>query len=104
MKTYRIVITEPAENDVNRIADYIALELRMPSAAENMITKISNSISTLEQTPKRYALVKDKRLATLGIRKLIVDNYIVFFIVSEANYSIVIVRILYSKRNWNDLL
>jgi addiction module RelE/StbE family toxin len=99
-----LVITEPAEADLKEIADYIAKELREPSTAQHLITKIAESILNLEQMPQRYALVSDERLANQGIRKLLVDNYIVFYVVSEKNQSVSIIKILYGKRDWNNLL
>lgn len=99
-----MVITEPAENDLKKIADYIAKELMEPSTAQHMITKVSEAIFELEQMPERYVLVNDARLTNQGIRKLMVDNYIIFYIVSEKNQSVSIIRILYGRRDWNHLL
>lgn len=103
MTTYRIVITDPAEKDLNEIIDYIAFELRSSSSAENIIIKISNSISSLEQLPKRHPFVKDERLANLGIRMLIIENYIAFYVVFEKDKVVTIIRILYNRRNWSYL-
>lgn len=104
MKAYHLAITEPAEADLKEITDYIAKELLEPSTAQHLITKISEAIFELEQMPKRYALVDDERLANQGIRKLVVDNYIVFYIVSEKNQSVSVIRILYGRRDWHNLL
>lgn len=104
MTSYHITISEPAENDLNAIADYIAIELRNPPAAKHLISKIANAVFSLEQMPKRNTFVNSDRLAAKGIRKLIVENYIVFYIVSDTNHSVTIIIILYKRRNWNDLL
>lgn len=97
-------MTEPAEMDLIDIINYIALELRAPSTAQKFLTKISKPIFELEQMPKKYPLVNDERLSSQGIRKLVVDNYIVFYTISETIYSVIIIRILYGKRNWSYLL
>lgn len=52
----------------------------------------------------RYALVVDERLTALGIRKLIVENYIVFYVISKKDESVTVIRILYGKRDWEYLL
>ncbi|MFK4998449.1 hypothetical protein ACI2OX_17340 [Bacillus sp. N9] len=39
-------ITEPTEKDLYEIIEHVALELRAPSLAENLITKIVNTIFT----------------------------------------------------------
>ncbi|WP_248925787.1 type II toxin-antitoxin system RelE/ParE family toxin [Paenibacillus hamazuiensis] len=104
MKIYNIAISEPAEFDIRGIAEYIALELKEPLTAENMISGIGEAIFELEQFPYRYPLVKDEKLASQGIRMLPVGNYIVFYVISESNDSIVVTRILYGKREWNMFL
>ncbi len=54
--------------------------------------------------PTRHAVVADEELALQGIRKLIMNNYIVFYVVSEENATVTVVRILYGRRNWINLL
>ncbi|GIO04363.1 addiction module toxin RelE [Brevibacillus reuszeri] len=104
MKKYSIVITEPAEADLLGIADYIAHELKEPTVAKNLMAKLAEAIGELEQLPFRYEIVSDERLANQKIRKLVVEKYIVFYMVSQNNMLVTIVRILYGKREWNHLL
>jgi toxin ParE1/3/4 len=59
---------------------------------------------SLTQMPTRHATVADERLAAQDIRKLPVEKYIVFYVVSETEGMVTIVRILYGKRDWEDLL
>ncbi len=54
--------------------------------------------------PQRNALVADKRLSTLEIRKLLVDNYIIFYVISEKEKTVMVIRILYGRRDWLTLL
>jgi toxin ParE1/3/4 len=54
--------------------------------------------------PLRNALVADERLSYKEIRKIIVDNYIVLYVVSEESKTVTIIRILYSRRHWLNLL
>ncbi|MFB5760371.1 type II toxin-antitoxin system RelE/ParE family toxin [Paenibacillus medicaginis] len=103
MNTCNIFITEPAEHDLREIAKYIALELKEPATAQKWIAKISSAILELEKFPFRYALVKD-RLASQGIRMLLVEKYIVFYVIDETNSSVTVIRILYGKREWNRIL
>ena len=56
----------------------------------------------MKYSPEIYAIIDDDIIKKLEIRKLIVDNYIVFFRIK--NDSIQIVRIMYGRRNWINLL
>lgn len=104
MDKYNIEITEPAEHDLNEIGYYIKHDLLEPEIALKTIEKISNKILELEYMPLRNGLVKDEKLSLQGIRKLIIDNYIVFYNVSESLKMVTIVRVLYAKRKWINLL
>lgn len=104
MDKYVIEITKPAENDLLGIGRYIAEELLEPVIAKNTIGKIADVIFTLETLPQRNNLVSDERLALLGIRRILVENFIVFYTINEKEKVVTIVRVLYSKRDWLNLL
>ncbi|MGQ9778732.1 MAG: type II toxin-antitoxin system RelE/ParE family toxin [Bacillota bacterium] len=104
MKSYKVLITRPAIEDLRSIADYIATELKEPSTAKKLIGKIKEAIMSLGEMPARHPLVADEDLAAQGIRWLMVDNYMVFYVVSEKNRTVVVIRILYGRRDWINLL
>ncbi|QNK60820.1 type II toxin-antitoxin system RelE/ParE family toxin [Paenibacillus sp. PAMC21692] len=102
--SYLVVITETAERDLSDIVNYIANDLLEPVTARRMVAKIAESVFQLEIIPFRFGLVEDERLAGQGIRKMLVDSYIVFFVVSEPEETVTVIRILYGRRHWNSLL
>ena len=104
MKRYKILMTEPATDDLVGIAEYISKELQEPVAARKLVSKIKNAVMSLAKMPTRYATVSDAHLAAQGIRKLPVENYIVFCTVSEQGEDVTVIRILYGKRDWEQIL
>lgn len=104
MKKYKVVMSEPAANDLRSIAHYIGYELKEPGTARRLVETIRETVMELALLPSRHTAVADERLALKGIRKAPVDNYIVFYIISEKDKTVNIVRILYGSRNWIDLL
>jgi addiction module RelE/StbE family toxin len=104
MKKYSVFMTHSATEDLKSIASYIAKELREPSIAKKLVGNIKETVMSLEQMPTRYALLRDANLAVQGIRKIMVDNYIVFYIVYEKDNRVTIVRILDSRRDWVNLM
>lgn len=102
MEKYEVIITEPAEKDLNDIADYIAFTLQNISAALKLVSDIKEAILSLANAPMRFEVTRDERLAMLGIRKIIISNYLIFYTVSNANVSII--RILYCKRDWLNII
>jgi toxin ParE1/3/4 len=104
MKRYSVVITQPAVGDLSGIARYIAQELREPGIARQQIARIKEAVMSLEEYPGRYALVTDGELSAKGYRKVAVDHYIVFYIITEETNLVTVIRILYEKRDWIHLL
>ena len=102
--SYLVIITEPAELDIIGIDKYISQDLHSPQAADNLLDEFDKHILSLEEMPKRHALVDDERLARLGIRKIPVNNYLVFYRVDENETKVLIVRVLYGMRDWANIL
>jgi len=75
-----------------------------PSIAKKLIGRIKEAVMSLSEMPARHSLVADEKLAIQEIRKIMVDNYIVFYAVSEKNSTVTVVRILYGRRDWVILL
>ena len=104
MKKYSVYMTHTATEDLKGIVSYIANELREPSIAKKIVENIREAVMSLEQIPTRHSLLGDGNLAVQGIRKIVVDNYIVFYTVAEKDKVVTIVRILYSRRDWVNML
>ena len=101
---YRVTITLPAENDLRSAISYIADELKNPLAAQRLLGKVEKIVGTLSSMPLRHDLVSDEYLRQLGIRSIPIDNYLVFYIVRDEEETVVVVRILYARRDWQNIL
>ena len=101
---YEVFITETAFKDLADIAFYVSDALQEPDISKKLIATIKEGVFSLENLPNRNALVTDKYLASKGYRKLLVENYLVFYIVSDDEKMVYVSRVLYAKRNWMDLL
>ena len=93
MKQYRVLITDEALNDMESIYEYIAEELLAPDTAMGQYNRIADAIETLDQMPERIKLMESEPEKTRGLRKLIVDNYAVFFIVEDD--TVIVTNVLY---------
>lgn len=104
MLRYNLVIAEAAEADLDGIADYISYELKEPTTALKQLARIQEAMATLEELPERHSLVQDKYLAAKGIRKLPIDNYLIFYTVNKSTNTVNIVRVLHGRRDWESIL
>ena len=101
---YTIHITQTAENDLRESLNYIEKVLFNPQAATDLLDETEEQIHALASFPAKYPLVDDLFLNAQGIRFVPVKNYLVFYVVSESNKVIHIVRFLYARRNWLSIL
>src|SRR5665648_91019 len=103
MKEYSVLMTHTATEDLKNIASYLANQRCEPSVAKKLVANIKEAVMSLQQMPTRHSLLSDANLATQGIRKILVDNYIVFYVVTEKDHVVTIVGILHSRREWVNL-
>lgn len=101
---YIIKMTPKAEEDLDNIYSYITQELFAEESAKNLIDRIEKSIMRLEEFPFSCNYVADEFLRSKSYRKLIIDNYIAFYIVDEEERYVIIMRVLYGRQKYEDLL
>ena len=89
-----------AEKDLDDIFDYILKD--NPSAALSLLEKFDHSISQLALNPEIGVIPKDDRLKKLGYRMLIIDKYLVFYVVKTK--TIQIRRVIHGARKYSFLL
>ncbi len=102
--SYDLKFTLKASEDLEEIYIYISEKLSADTAAGNLLNKIEGSIMRLTDFPYSCSCVLDESLKSKGYRKLIIDNYIVFYLVNETEKQVIIMRILYGAQNYQGLL
>lgn len=85
MKKYNIEYSKESKQDLIGIKQYIKYNLQEPEIAKKLISKIRKEINSLKNNPGACAIIDDDIIKKLEIRKLIVDNYIVFYRIKENN-------------------
>ena len=103
-RNYRIIFTPVASEDLEAIYRYISKELHAEGAAVNLMEKIEASIMRLKVYPFSCNRVEDEFLRKKGYRKLIVENYIAFYLVDEEKQQVTIMRVLYSGQKYQRFL
>lgn len=101
---YRIRYTPLAFDDLDEIDSYITDTLCNGQAAVRLLNEIEKSVDQLRQFPQIGSVVEDAYLASKGYRKLIVENYLVFYLINEPQKEAVIMRVLYGAREYHNYL
>lgn len=101
-KKYNLVYLPIAREDLIEIIEYIQTD--NPNAALNFLNKIDKTISKLKEFPYMGTVPKDDLLKFKGYRILIIQNYLIFYVVNEESAEIEIRRIIHGKRKYDFFL
>ena len=104
MMTYKIIYTQKALADLDAVASYIKLKLCNISASNCIVENFFSEGDSLVAFPTRYPLCNDALLRAWGIRFVPVKNYLLFYVVREDEGTVYVIRFLYAKRAWQDIL
>lgn len=102
--SYEIHITAAAERDMINASDYIEFVLKNPKAADDLLDEVENQIYSLVDFPEKFKLVDDPVLASWGIRFVVVNGYLAFYVIDKTVNQVIIVRFLFQKSNWTAIL
>ena len=95
MKKYLVHITPNASAILIQIYEYIAFELLEPIYAGEQLINLQNQISSLDTMPKRCKVISKTIYPGYELRRMLVDNYSVFFYID--NNIVNVTDILYSR-------
>jgi len=97
--TYKIEISGHAESDLKDIYEYIAFKLFSPKAAARQLMKLKAGIMSLDQMPKRYRVYQKEPWYSKGLRVMPVGKFLIFYIPSESDKKVYIIRVMYGRKN-----
>lgn len=83
--TYRILISDKADSQLDEILKYVAIKLDNPTAAKAILEDVKSAYNHLKHMPEAAALCEDPYLAAYGYRKIKLrnHNYVVLFRVAD---------------------
>ncbi len=97
-------LTKRAESDLDGIVLYITVDLANPQAASDFVDKLQNTIEEARAFLESGSLVHNEFLQIENMRKKLVGNYIVYYLLDIGENIIYILRIVYGKRNLDEIL
>ncbi len=96
---YALEFLPSALNDIVEIAQYITEKLHNPQAALNLTNKCiqkAELVCELPHSNRVFSLIKPLKYE---YRRIIVDNYSMFYRIDEHKKTVIIARVIYAKRN-----
>ena len=96
--------TDIAVVDLDKILNYITNELSNDFASKNLFSKIEKTIDNICLFPKSFPIVENSFVSDKDIRKVSVDNYIMYYKYEEDSNIVSILRIVYGKMNLDKII
>lgn len=94
MKHYTVEITNEALADMEQLYNHIAYVLQAPENAMDQYNRIADAILTLETLAERIRIMESEPERSKEMRRLLVDNYSVFFVIKGD--KVIVTDVLYS--------
>ena len=104
MSNWNIKLTPEFRQDVRDIHSYMANTLLAPETALKQVDRILGEVETLTEMPHRKPLYEREPWKSRGLRKLVVDNFVVFYLTNEKQKDVAVLHVFYCGRNITSLL
>jgi len=91
--------TENSEQDLQEIFDYISDVLLVPETADKQVSRIMETVESLNFMPFRHPVYDYEPWRSRGVRAVPVDNYLIFYLPNEPEGAVEILRIIYARRD-----
>ena len=99
MDSYKIIITPDAEEDLVELRNYIADVLLARDTARNYIRTIRKENGSLSEMPARYKPVDDEPWHSRGIRRIMANNFFVYYRIDEDRKQVFVLNVIYARRD-----
>ena len=96
---YKVKLTDYAIEQMQKIMEYISKVLKEPEIAEKWSLKVQNAVTSLSEMPLRFPLADKEPWHSENIRKMIVDNFIVYYWTDEEHFTVWVTAIVYGRRD-----
>ena len=97
--SYSVVYSPEAVDDLREIYSYIAFTLLVPETAEKQVNRIRKEVRSFDFMPSRYSLVDWEPWKSMGMHKVPVDNFVVYYTVNDDSRTVTVIRIFYGGRD-----
>lgn len=96
---YEVRLTPQAVEQIQQTVTYISHSLQEPVIARRWSDHLEKEIRSLKQHPARYPLTPEEPWHSHGIRKMIVKNFFVYYLIDEAEAQVAVTAVVYGRRD-----
>jgi len=97
---YEVLITESCRIEIKKIYEYIKNNLYAENSAKKLMNKIEKTVMNLTYAPRIYAEIGIYKNTKRSYRRIVVDNFIVLYIIDEDDKKIYISHMYYGGSDY----
>lgn len=101
---YKLEYLPVARRDMIEIVRYISQELQNPTAADQLAMELIEAGDSIPKFPYANPAFIPIRPLKHEYRKLLVQNYFMFYWVDEVKKLVTVARVVYARRDYERLL
>ena len=101
---YKLEYLPVARKDMLEIVRYISRELQNPGAADHLAVELVDAAESVLSFPYAPPAYQPIRPLKHKYRKILVQNYLMFYWVDEEKKLVTVARVVYAKRDYGRLL
>lgn len=103
-RLYKLEFLPSARQDMVEIVRYISKELHNPAAANRLATSFLEAADRAAAFPYAAPSYNPIRPLKHEYRKIVIQNYLMFYWVDEQKKAVTIAYVTYAKRDYEQLL
>jgi len=97
---YKVELSGPAEDDLDKIIAYIANKLHNKKAAADFLNEFESRFDGLKDQPKMFPKMTEALFAERGYRYFPVGNYLGIYRVADEDRMAIIIRVLHCRQDY----
>ena len=101
--SYKLKYLPSARKDMVEIVRYISKKLHNPDAANSLAKEMIEAIQNILAFPYATPVFQAIRPLKYEYRKIIVQNYVIFYWIDEEKKEVIVARVIYTKRNYGKI-
>lgn len=101
---YKLEYLPVAQKDMIEIMRYISLKLQNPDAANHLAVELIQAAESVLTFPYAMPVYRSIRPLKYEYRKILVQNFFIFYMINEDKKLVTVSRVIYAKRDYGQLL
>ena len=97
---YKVELSDPAEDDLDKIIAYIANKLHNKKAAADFLDEFESRLDSLKDQPKMSPKMTEALFAERGYRYFLTGNYLGIHRVIDEEKMVIVVRVLHCRQDY----